>query len=71
METNELLNQLLGIEQLRVVRSEIIGEGQIHIYVESSLPVASCPECGQISEQVHDVSEVLEENKGRFPPLIR
>jgi transposase len=58
MDTNELLNQLLGIEKLRVVRSEIVGEGQINLYVESSLPVASCPECGQISEQVHDLSEV-------------
>jgi len=58
METNELLDRLLGIEKLRVVRSEFVGEGQINLYVESSLPVASCPECGQISEQVHDLSEV-------------
>ena len=58
METNELLDQLLGIAKLRVVRSEFVGEGQINLYVESRVPVASCPECGQISEQVHDLSEV-------------
>jgi transposase len=58
MDNNDLLNQLLGIEKLHVVRSEFVGEGQINLYVESSLPVASCPECGQISEQVHDLSEV-------------
>jgi transposase len=58
MDNTELLNQLLGIEKLHVVRSEFIGEGQINLYVESSLPVASCPECEQISEQVHDLSEV-------------
>ena len=58
MDNNDLLNQLLGIEKLHVVRSEFVGEGQINLYVESSMPVASCPECGQISEQVHDLSEV-------------
>jgi transposase len=58
MDNNKLLNELLGIEKLRVVRSEFEGDGQINLYVESSLPVASCPECGQISERVHDLSEV-------------
>jgi transposase len=58
MDSNDLLNELLGIEKLQVVRSEFVGEGQINLYVESNLPVASCPECGQISEQVHDLSEV-------------
>ena len=58
MDNNELLNQLLGIEKLHVVRSEFVGEGRINLYVESSLAVASCPECGQISEQIHDLSEV-------------
>ena len=58
MDNNDLLNLLFSIEKLHVVRSEFVGEGQINLYVESSMPVASCPECGQISEQVHDLSEV-------------
>jgi transposase len=57
MNNNDLLNQLLGIEKLCVVGSEFVGEGQINLYVESSMPVGSCPECGHISEQVHDLSE--------------
>ena len=58
MNNNDLLEQLLGIEKLRIVKSDIVGEGQINLHIESRLPVASCPDCGQISEQVHDLSEV-------------
>lgn len=57
MNNNELLNRLLGIQNLHVVKSEFIGEEKLHLEVVSSLPVASCPECGQVSNQVHDESE--------------
>ena len=58
MNNNDILNKLLGIENLHVMRAEFVGEEQINLVVESTLPVASCPECGHLSEQVHDLSEV-------------
>ena len=58
MNNNDLLNKLLGISKLRVVKSDFIGEEKIHLEVVSTLPVASCPDCGRVSNQVHDESEV-------------
>jgi transposase len=58
MRDNDFLNELLDIEKLHVVRSEFVGREQIHLFVESRLPVASCPDCGHITNQVHDLSEV-------------
>ena len=58
MNSNDLLNKLLGISKLRVVKSDFIGEEKIHLEVVSILPVASCPDCGRVSNQVHDESEV-------------
>jgi len=58
MNNNDLLNKLLGIQKLNVVRSEFIGEEKLNLIVVSTLPVASCPDCGHISNQAHDESEV-------------
>ena len=57
MNNNELLNKLLGISNLHVVKSEFIGEEKLHLMVASMLPVASCPDCGRVSNQTHDESE--------------
>ena len=57
MNNNELLNRLLGIQNLHVVKSNFIGEEKLHLEVVSTLPVGSCPECGQVSNLVHDESE--------------
>lgn len=57
MNNNELLNQLLGIQNLHVVKSDFIGEEKLHLEVVSTVPVGSCPDCGRISTQVHDESE--------------
>jgi transposase len=58
MNNNDILNEILGMPKLRVMRSECVGEDQINLWVESPLPVASCPDCGCLSDQVHDLSEV-------------
>ena len=58
MNNNELLNQLLGIPKLHVLKSEFIGEAKLHVMVASTLRVASCADCGRVSNQVHDESEV-------------
>ena len=57
MNNNELLNRLLGIQKLQVMKSEFIGEERLHLEVVSTVSVASCPDCGQVSSQVHDESE--------------
>lgn len=58
MNDNELLNKLLGIPKLQVLKSDFIGEEKLHLAVASTMLVASCPECGRVSNQVHDESEV-------------
>src|SRR5829696_587233 len=57
MNNSELLNQLLGIQKLHVVKSDFIGAEKLHLEVVSTLPVGSCPDCGRVSNQVHDESE--------------
>ena len=57
MNNNELLNKWLGIPKLLVERSDFLGEDKLHLVVVSTLPVASCPDCGRVSNPVHDESE--------------
>jgi transposase len=57
MNDNELLNKLLGISKLFVMKSDFIGEEKLHLEVASTLAIASCPDCGQVSSQAHDESE--------------
>jgi transposase len=57
MNNDELLNKLLGIPKLHVIKSEFTGEEKLHLEVVSTLVVASCPDCGRISNLVHDASE--------------
>ena len=57
MNNNELLNKLLSISKLLVLKSDFIGEEKLHLEVASTLAVANCPDCGQVSNQVHDESE--------------
>jgi transposase len=51
------LSELLGIDKLRVTRTEIIGAEQIKLFVESVEEVGICPECRQISLQIHGLCE--------------
>lgn len=57
MNNSELLNKLLGITKLHVVKSDFIGEEKLHLEIVSTLSVASCPDCGRVSDQVHDESD--------------
>lgn len=57
MNHNDLLNKLLSIPKLQVMKSEFIGEEQLHLEVASTIGVGNCPDCGQVSNQVHDESE--------------
>ncbi len=57
MNNTDLLNKLLGIQKLQVMQSNFVGEEKLHLEVASTLSVASCPDCGQVSSRVHDESE--------------
>jgi transposase len=57
MNNSELLNRMLGIQKLHVVKSDFIGEEKLHLEIVSTLSVASCPDCGRVSNQIHDESE--------------
>ena len=56
MNYTELLNQLLNIPKLQVTEATFLGETEVQLTVVSTLPVASCPECGHVSQKVHDES---------------
>jgi hypothetical protein len=51
MDNNELLNELLGIPELYVLKSDFIGEEKLHLMAASMLPVAGCPDCGRVSNR--------------------
>ena len=53
MAYSDLLSELLGIDKLRVIRTEIDSAEQITLFVESVEEVAVCPECKQLSLQIH------------------
>ena len=53
MENRDFLSELLGINKLRVTNTEINGQEQIILFVESIEEVGICPECRQISMQIH------------------
>jgi transposase len=59
MSNQEFLSELLGIGKLRVTSTEFTGIEQIKLVVESIEEAGICPECRQISIQVHGQSEQL------------
>jgi hypothetical protein len=58
MNNIDLVDQMLGIEKLHVIGSDLVGAVQINLYVESRLTVASFPDRGHISEQDYYLSEI-------------
>jgi transposase len=57
MSNQTFLSELLGIDKLRVTGTEISGGEQIKLFVESVEEAGVCPECRQISIQVHGLCE--------------
>ncbi len=57
MSSQDFLSELLGIDKLRVIGTEISGAAQIQLFVESVEEAGICPECRQISIQVHGLCE--------------
>jgi len=51
MNEYEIIGDLLGLPQIRVTQYRMVGTSRIEISIESTLNVAVCPTCGQLSEQ--------------------
>jgi transposase len=57
MADYQMLGELLGLPNVRVLGYQIIGNERIEVQIRSSLEVALCPDCQQISTQIHDTAE--------------
>ena len=43
---------------MKALRYQITGDERIEVFIESSLEAAVCPECQQVSTQIHDTAEL-------------
>jgi len=58
MDANsELLNKLLNLDKVRVMQTEFASETKVMLFVESTQDIAICPDCGEVSNSVHDLSD--------------
>jgi transposase len=62
MSEYQVLSRLLGLAHVQVVGYEMVGQGRIHVQIETTLAAAMCAQCRQISQTVHETSR---------PQLIR
>ena len=49
--------ELLGLPNVRAVSYQIMSAERIEVCIESSLEAAVCPDCQQVSTQIHDTAE--------------
>jgi transposase len=57
MAAYQMLGELLGLPNIHVLGYQISGNERIEVQIRSSLEAALCPECHQISTQLHDTAE--------------
>jgi transposase len=58
MNNNDFVNKLLNLDKVQVTQTEFAGDDRVTLFVESTHEIAVCPECRQMSDSVHDLSEV-------------
>lgn len=52
-----VLTELLNLSNVKVVHYQLVGQYRINLFVEPTLEMALCPDCGHASETLHDVGE--------------
>lgn len=52
-----VLTELLNLSNLKVVHYQLVGQNRINLFVEPLLEMGLCPDCGQASQTLHEVSE--------------
>jgi|GEM_PF-3374851 len=57
MANYDLLTQLLDLPNVRVTHYQLVGQQRLNLFVESTLAVAVCPDCQQVSLSVHQVGD--------------
>jgi len=57
MADYQMLGDLLGLPNVSVLNYQIMGNARIEVQISSSLEAALCPDCQQLSTQVHDTAE--------------
>jgi transposase len=58
MANYQIPNELLGLPNVKAVSYQITGDERIEVFIESSLGAGVCPECQQVSTQIHDTAEL-------------
>jgi len=53
----QLLGELLGLPNVTVLGYQLMGSARIEVQIGSSLEAAVCPDCQQLSTQLHDTAE--------------
>jgi len=51
------LTELLNLSNVQVTHYQLVGPGRINLFVEPTVAVAVCPDCGRPSAEIHDTSE--------------
>ena len=57
MADYQMLSDLLGLSNMKAVSYQITSDERIEVFIESSLEAAVCPDCQQVSTQIHDTAE--------------
>jgi len=51
------LTELLNLSKVQVTHYQLVGPSRINLFVEPTVEVAVCPDCGRPSTEIHDMSE--------------
>jgi transposase len=57
MADYQMLSELLGLPHVTVLGYQLNGSEGIEVQIRSNLAAALCPDCGQLSTQLHDTAE--------------
>ena len=57
MANYDMLTELLDLPKVRVTHYHLVGQQRLNLFIESTIPVAVCPNCQQVSLAVHQVGE--------------
>ena len=55
MADYSFITELLNLSNVKVVHYQLVGQNRINLFVEPTLALALCPECGQASATIHEI----------------
>ncbi len=57
MADYSVLTELLNLSNVKVVHYQLVGQDRLNLFVEPTLEMALCPDCGQASTAIHETGE--------------